>query len=272
MKQRMISRLLLVFVIAVLAILIPKTLHAAPAGPGDWSKVRLFGHAFRNDDYTPDQYDFIRDNFYIFTIEKRHAKNIYGATSTETAAAEYLRKASGHWRRYAAVASSQYNPQLLARVGWMDWKELYPDVLRDIELMGGTSRPPSLDPTPGGTLLEAEQAATKGGVTQASIKGYTGTGYVHLGKSDSAITFTYDAPAAGEYMLEFRYVLESGDRDMAVLINGTPEGTSNFWSTGGPSSWAWDRKTVRLNSGSNAITLKSPDIGPKVDHVNVLRP
>ena len=92
MKQRMIGRLLLVFMITVLAILIPKTLHAAPAGPGDWSKVRLFGHAFRNDDYTPDQYDFIRDNFYIFTIEKRHAKNIYGATSTEKAAAETAKK------------------------------------------------------------------------------------------------------------------------------------------------------------------------------------
>ena len=80
MKQRIINRLLL---IAVMAILIPQTLHAAPAGPGDWSKVRLFGHAFRNDDYTPGQYDFIRDNYYIFTVEKRHAKNIYGATSTD---------------------------------------------------------------------------------------------------------------------------------------------------------------------------------------------
>ena len=70
----------------------PNTRHAAPAGPGDWSKVRLFGHAFRNDDYTPGQYDFIRDNFYIFTIEKRHAKSIYGATSTEKAAAETATK------------------------------------------------------------------------------------------------------------------------------------------------------------------------------------
>jgi len=83
---------LLLWTAAVLAILIPQTLHAAPAGPGDWSKVRLFGHAFRNDDYTPDQYDFIRDNFYLFTIEKRHAKNIYGATSTEKAAAETAKK------------------------------------------------------------------------------------------------------------------------------------------------------------------------------------
>ena len=192
--------------------------------------------------------------------------------SDKPLAAVYLAKASGHWRRYAAVASSQYNPQLLARVGWMDWKELYPEVLRDIELMGGEILPPSLDPTPGGTILEAEEAASKGGVTQASIKGYTGTGYVHLDKADSALTFTYDAPAAGEYMLEFRYVLENGYSDMPVLINGAPAGTINFWSTGGPSSWAWDRKTVQLKSGSNTITLQSPNIGPKVDHVNVLRP
>ncbi|QDT08273.1 hypothetical protein K239x_02100 [Planctomycetes bacterium K23_9] len=77
---------------AFLAFLIPATLHAQPAGPGDWSKVRLFGHAFRNDDYTPEQYDFIRDHFAIFTIEKRHAKNVYGATSTEKAAAETAKK------------------------------------------------------------------------------------------------------------------------------------------------------------------------------------
>lgn len=92
MKQRINITLLLAFVVAVLPILVPKTLYAEPAGPGDWSKVRLFGHAFRNDDYTPDQYKFIRDNFHIFTIEKRHAKNIYGATSTEKAAAETAKK------------------------------------------------------------------------------------------------------------------------------------------------------------------------------------
>jgi hypothetical protein len=81
------SPLLQVLEIATLAALFLAPLHAAPAGPGDWSKVRLFGHAFRNDDYTPAQYNFIRDNFHIFTVEKRHAKNVYGATSTEKSAA-----------------------------------------------------------------------------------------------------------------------------------------------------------------------------------------
>ena len=54
---------LLLWTAAFLAVLLPQALHAQPAGPGDWSKVRLFGHAFRNDDYTPEQYDFIRDHF-----------------------------------------------------------------------------------------------------------------------------------------------------------------------------------------------------------------
>ena len=88
MNQRVITWLSLTFVIAVCACSIPETVHGQPAVPGDWSKVRLFGHAFRNNDFSPEQYDFIRDNFYVFTIEKRHAKNIYGATSTEKAAAE----------------------------------------------------------------------------------------------------------------------------------------------------------------------------------------
>ncbi|MEJ6580861.1 MAG: putative glycoside hydrolase [Akkermansiaceae bacterium] len=81
------SSLLRVLVVTTLATLFFAPLHAAPAGPGDWSKVRLFGHAFRNDDYTPEQYNFIRDNFHIFTVEKRHAKSVYGATSTEKSAA-----------------------------------------------------------------------------------------------------------------------------------------------------------------------------------------
>lgn len=57
-----------------------------PAGPGDWSKMRLYGHAFKNEDFTDEQYDFIINNFGIFTVEKRHARDIYGATNTEDAA------------------------------------------------------------------------------------------------------------------------------------------------------------------------------------------
>jgi hypothetical protein len=67
--------------------------NAQPAEPGDWSKVRLYGHAYKNEDFTDEQYEFIKDNFGIFTIEKRHATDVYGGNpSTEDAAAGTAQK------------------------------------------------------------------------------------------------------------------------------------------------------------------------------------
>ncbi|MGJ8655163.1 MAG: putative glycoside hydrolase [Akkermansiaceae bacterium] len=92
MKEGIIRKFLRVAVLAAVVVHGPGNLDAKPAGPGDWSKVRLFGHAFRNDDYTAAQYEFIKDNFYFFTVEKRHAKNVYGTTSTEKSAVETAKK------------------------------------------------------------------------------------------------------------------------------------------------------------------------------------
>lgn len=50
-------------------------------------------------------------------------------------AAEHLTLASEYWKNYTAIASCQYNPQLLGRSGWMDWNEIYKEVLNDIKLM-----------------------------------------------------------------------------------------------------------------------------------------
>jgi Hypothetical glycosyl hydrolase family 15 len=80
------KRSLAVSLVLGLTSTIASSVSAAPVGPGDWSKVRLYGHAFENADYTADQYGFIKTNYYIFTIEKRHAQNVYGPCSTEVAA------------------------------------------------------------------------------------------------------------------------------------------------------------------------------------------
>ena len=69
-----------------------KIVLAQPAMEGDWSRVRMYGHNFRNGDFTAAQYNFIRDNYGIFTVEKRHAKDIYGNTSTEVSAAATAKK------------------------------------------------------------------------------------------------------------------------------------------------------------------------------------
>jgi hypothetical protein len=47
---------------------------------------------------------------------------------------EHLQAAVMHWQRYAAVATKQYRPQLLARTRRLDWSRLLADVRRDVEI------------------------------------------------------------------------------------------------------------------------------------------
>ena len=49
----------------------------------------------------------------------------------------------------------------------------------------------------------------------------------------------------------------------------TEAGELVLWSTGGPSTWAWDRKTVTLKQGENSVQLR-PSSAALIDHLNVL--
>jgi len=53
--------------------------------PGEWTRVREYGHAYNINDFTSDEYQWIKDHYSLFTIEKRHAKYVYGDVSSETA-------------------------------------------------------------------------------------------------------------------------------------------------------------------------------------------
>ena len=57
---------------------------------------------------------------------------------------------------------------------------------------------------------------------------------------------------------------------MTLSINGEDQDSINFWKTGGSSSWAWDRKPVFLEKGTNSVVIASTGLSPKLDHVNVL--
>lgn len=52
---------------------------------GDWSAVRLYGHAFNIDDFSNSDYKWIKNHYEYFTIEKRHARTVYGYMSSEKA-------------------------------------------------------------------------------------------------------------------------------------------------------------------------------------------
>jgi hypothetical protein len=57
-----------------------------------------------------------------------------GIPQTRAAAVEHLDLALEHWKKYAAVATSQYRPQLLTRVGYVDLNQLTAKVAEDVEI------------------------------------------------------------------------------------------------------------------------------------------
>jgi hypothetical protein len=51
-----------------------------------------------------------------------------------------LKTALAHWQRYAAIATAQYKPQLLNRVGYVDLNALTAKVAQDIALADAWQR------------------------------------------------------------------------------------------------------------------------------------
>jgi hypothetical protein len=129
-----------------------------------------------------------------------------------------------------------------------------------------------MSPTEGGTILEAETARFVGLQQATASEGYTGTGYldVPIAPNKHSVEWTFEAPEAGTYILELRYALtRQGQYPCQVAINGHQRGNILCWTTGGPATWAWDRKPVMLRKGQNTITL-APNGPLLIDHLNVL--
>ena len=145
------------------------------------------------------------------------------------------------------------------------------EVLNDIKIAGGSVHLSSMSPTSGGTILEAETAISNGPQKAAGSSAYTGTGYLDFNGAadDSWAEWTFDAPQAVTYILEIRYALEQGQYPARLKVNGKSVGNIVLWSTGGESTWAWDRKVVVLRKGTNTIRL-TPGGTPLIDHLNVL--
>jgi hypothetical protein len=159
------------------------------------------------------------------------------------------------------------------RIGEVDWKLLFLDVLHDIRTLGGDLRLPSMEPTPGGFVLEAEAARTDASDDAVHRATDGAPGYVEFsayGAGDRSLEWGYEAPADGQYVLEVRY--SAGDmeqRDARVVVDGQEAASIGLWGTGGRDTWAWDRATVVLDEGPHTIRLY-PAGEFRVDHLNVI--
>ena len=184
-----------------------------------------------------------------------------------------LNQSALHWRTFASIALTHYkNPMWLNRVGYVNWRELYSAVLYEFTTTDSAISIPSMPPTPGGTILEAEDARADRAPVRNSTAGFTGAGYRDMAGSQGRrwIEWTFKAPTSGRYVLEFRYAMRRQEIEKAALtINGESAGDLVIWPTGGTSTWAWDRTIVTLPSGQNTIRL-NPPLGPNIDHLNVI--
>jgi hypothetical protein len=57
-----------------------------------------------------------------------------GKAELKESAVKHLQEALVHWKAYAAVATSQYRPQLLTRIGYVDLNALTEKVQQDVEI------------------------------------------------------------------------------------------------------------------------------------------
>ena len=188
--------------------------------------------------------------------------------------AQNLNQAAYFWRLYTATADALYDirPLWTNRVGYVDLAETYQSVLYDLTISGVDPDIPDASPTPGGTLLEAEDADTNVTADKA-LAGFTGTGYLDLQGTEGtkSITWTYDAPHAGTYLLEFRHTQRWGSARIpaGLLINDQPHPDFALTHSGTSRNWVWDRATVTLQQGPNTISL-IPGGSPRIDHLNVI--
>jgi hypothetical protein len=130
-----------------------------------------------------------------------------------------------------------------------------------------------MQPTLGGTILEAEDVCDHSSLIDSKLKGFTGKGYVGGGQDHARqqLKWSYNASESGNYILEFRYTLNRNDvSPIALDINGKTVGDIEFWSTGNAGAWVWERVTVNLEKGVNTIGI-SPEKFVFLDHINIIK-
>jgi hypothetical protein len=125
----------------------------------------------------------------------------------------------------------------------------------------------------GDTIYEAEEALLSGPEVSTSYSGYTGSGYAdYINSSGDYIDYSVLAGYSGQYLLAFRYALESGDRPLEIRLDGNVIDSSlAFPSTGSWANWDYtEALPATMSAGAHAIRATIADYkGANVDHLLV---
>jgi hypothetical protein len=122
-------------------------------------------------------------------------------------------------------------------------------------------------------IYEAEDAILSGSVASSAASGYTGTGFAdYVNPSGDYVEWTVNVNTSGQYELQFRYALASGDRPLEIKVNGQVVASSlSFPATGSWTSWATVSTKATLKSGQNTIRATAiGSSGANVDNLKVI--
>lgn len=125
---------------------------------------------------------------------------------------------------------------------------------------GNTDMPPSA-----AIVVQAETGKLGGNVGSMTLMGKTSTtpgtheGYLYMGDGGATVTYTFQAPAAGDYALLFRFSDDGkhadGARSVSVSVNG---GAAQTWSNKSQDTKGWvyvKLGMVTLKQGANTAVF-----------------
>jgi hypothetical protein len=124
--------------------------------------------------------------------------------------------------------------------------------------------------------IEGEVAKFGGAANVASAgSGWTGTGFADMFASEGSMTWLIDAPAAGQYTLDWVYTQDDA-RDMRLSVNCAQVAASVPFTNTGSWNTAWatgGAQVVTLRKGTNMIVLETNGgSGPNFDSMRVSPP
>lgn len=121
-------------------------------------------------------------------------------------------------------------------------------------------------------IFQAEDATLSGAIVGDSNSGYTGSGYAdYQNNSGDYVEWNVSVATAGTYSLMFRYANGgTGDRPLAITVNGTDAGTLPFSVTGGWTGSGWQFEELVLDLPAGASTVRATATGQSGGNIDYL--
>ncbi len=122
-------------------------------------------------------------------------------------------------------------------------------------------------------FLEAEDATLQGAEVKQEAWGHSGNGYVQPNAGPTSITWQVHSPQTDAFKLVIVWANGSGkDKPMDLIVNDARPQKQIFPESGNWNKWNGQVIDVTMKTGTNVITFRSEDVGPRIDFIYFTEP